>query len=589
MAKNRPARRKASRRRETRPRPLHDRATFRRIVKVLRKYGDELRAGRPEILAIRPGYKFRNGWFAKPLTPAIVVTMNRKRPASELLENQGLPTSFHGIPTDVKQATPFEQLRQREPELAASLATVSESVATEDLALPGWDVPGGPRLAPAALEAALALIPYKPPPNAPLDSVTGAFKVTCMVSPEHGWAQLQPFLKGVTQRFTVAMYDFTAPHIVETLASAMRQQGRQLSLILDPKVALPSPKQRNTSNKKNDIPEQETTARLAGALHQRLNFVWAAVTSKGKVAQGIFPQAYHTKVAVRDGSAFWLSSGNWQSSNQPDTEALNLSVQKLQQGYNREWHVILEHPDLATLFETYISWDIDQARPLQATAETVLSPDLAVELWAEPEAALAAKSYREFDPKIFEFSTAKPVEVQPLLTPDNYAEHALALIDSATKSIRFQNQYIKVTQGSSPVFLKLVNALREKQKEGLEVKIILRNEGDVRDMLEALVYESKLEPGSIRLQRGCHNKGIVIDSEKVLVGSHNWSSSGTTRNRDASLIFDDAGIAKYFAAIFDYDWKTLAFAHAVSETSVPRLATAATQGPSMGWADYYED
>jgi hypothetical protein len=36
----------------------------------------------------------------------------------------------------------------------------------------------------------------------------------------------------------------------------------------------------------------------------------------------------------------------------------------------------------------------------------------------------------------------RKVTVQPLLTPDKYPEHALALIRSARKSVWFQNQYI---------------------------------------------------------------------------------------------------------------------------------------------------
>ena len=32
----------------------------------------------------------------------------------------------------------------------------------------------------------------------------------------------------------------------------------------------------------------------------------------------IFRTAYHIKVAVRDHSTFWLSSGNWNNSNQPE-------------------------------------------------------------------------------------------------------------------------------------------------------------------------------------------------------------------------------------------------------------------------------
>ena len=38
---------------------------------------------------------------------------------------------------------------------------------------------------------------------------------------------------------------------------------------------------------------------------------------------------------------------------------------------------------------------------------------------------------RFFEPKVFKFTGHKKVRVQPVLTPDNYAEKILALINSA--------------------------------------------------------------------------------------------------------------------------------------------------------------
>ncbi len=52
----------------------------------------------------------------------------------------------------------------------------------------------------------------------------------------------------------------------------------------------------------------------------------------------------------------------------------------------------------------------------------------------------------------------------------------------------------------------------------------------------------------------CHNKLIVVDEEKVLLGSQNWSTTGLMSNREASLLVEHAGIAGYFAEIFDADW-----------------------------------
>jgi phosphatidylserine/phosphatidylglycerophosphate/cardiolipin synthase-like enzyme len=65
-------------------------------------------------------------------------------------------------------------------------------------------------------------------------------------------------------------------------------------------------------------------------------------------------------------------------------------------------------------------------------------------------------------------------------------------------------------------------------------------------------------PECIRVQQGCHTKGVVVDSEAVLVGSHNWTNHGVTANRDASLIFRHPEIARYYEAIFLFDWDTLA-------------------------------
>ena len=61
----------------------------------------------------------------------------------------------------------------------------------------------------------------------------------------------------------------------------------------------------------------------------------------------------------------------------------------------------------------------------------------------------------------------------------------------------------------------------------------------------------------VRLQNHCHTKGIIVDGARVLIGSHNWTNQGTLVNRDASLIFEDEEIARYFEEIFWFDWKRL--------------------------------
>ena len=285
---------------------------------------------------------------------------------------------------------------------------------------------------------------------------------------------------------------------------------------------------------------------------------------------GLWASAYHIKVAVRDGNAVWLSSGNWQSSNQPDvhpfTENPNDLPAQFQRNYNRDYHAIVVNDRLASIYDTYINRDFKLALSQAGTAASFAAPDLFVpEEEAEEPIAFAAPP-ELFPPK----RVNRVVSVQPLLTPDNYVEHVLKLISSAKKSVWFQNQYINLrgTNEDFNEFRLLVGALKKKIDDKLDVRIICRDlmKQESLDVLVALGF-----PGEVfRFQPACHNKTIIVDGSIVMFGSHNWSNEGVKTNRDASLIFDDAEIAQYLGQVYDYDWNRLATAHLTQKR--PRVA-----------------
>ena len=47
---------------------------------------------------------------------------------------------------------------------------------------------------------------------------------------------------------------------------------------------------------------------------------------------------------------------------------------------------------------------------------------------------------------------------------------------------------------------------------------------------------------------------MIVDGQRVLLGSHNWSKPGVSLNRDASLLFDDEEVAQYYTEAFEIDW-----------------------------------
>jgi hypothetical protein len=352
------------------------------------------------------------------------------------------------------------------------------------------------------------------------------------------------------------MYEFNARHILDALINSL-QSPRKLRLILD-------------GGSPNQVPgsSQTTISKLAArdalqaALDQRFDCVWAPVRDAGMTTASYYPSAYHIKVAVRDGESFWLSSGNWKESGQPKLDPINeplpqgITKAEFQGDHNREWHVIIENRKLAELFETFINHDVTQARPLQKPgtggAPMPIMPDLFI-----PEEGMAAFAEFAGQAEFFkEQEFKKTVRIQPLLTPDNFPEHILPLIEGAQRKLYFQNQSLK-TSNANNRYMPLFRALRDKTKEAklnpaLDVKILVSEYTDL-----TLLKDAGFEMSFVKKQYQCHNKGIIVDDEIVVVGSHNWTGPGATSNRDASLIIYDADITAYFNKFFLYDWNRI--------------------------------
>lgn len=508
-----------------------------------------------DVIVVRPGYKYPAE--GKPI-PAIVVAVT---PGTKPVQEGELQAKF-GVP------------------FAVIDATVEEQVATAQKKPVSFGTPGGAMV--SAFEKLLGgdtVIDFAPPktggyqepepPNLPL--VEEPMQLTICVSPEAGWTELEQFLGETQSTLTVAMYQFTAPHIFKAIEQAVSPAGRKFELILHPVPEKPA----KSGVKANDLNEEEDVIQpLETEMRNRFEQTWATLVSKQN-PDGLFASAYHIKVAVRDSSAVWLSSGNWQSSNQPDVHPFADNPDDLptafQRKYNRDYHAIIKNDKLASIYEFYIKRDFEQAAAQAGETVSFAQPDNLAEaelfVPTEPEEPVAfAKPPQLFKP----LELDRTVSIQPLLTPDNYAENALKVINSAEKSVWFQNQYINFrgTDDDFTEFKLLIGALKKKIDAGLDVRIICRDmmKQESLDVLIALDFPKEV----FRFQPACHNKTIIVDGKTVMFGSHNWSNEGVKSNRDASLIFNDAEIAAYLATVYDYDWTTLATAHPAKAR--PRVA-----------------
>jgi hypothetical protein len=525
------------------------RAAFEPVMKVLGQVRQEL-SNVKDVVSTRPGYKYPP---AEDPLPAIVVAVT---PGTAPVNVADLEKRF-AVPFTVTDATVEEQMAAAQARPVSFASPEGSTVSAFEKMLGGEEtLPFGPPKTGS----------YEEPDPTNLPLVEEKMDLTICVSPEAGWGELENFLADTKSRLTVAMYQFTAPHIFEAIEAAITPAGRQFELVLHPVPEKP-PKSGVKANDLNE--EDEVIEPLEKKMKNRFEMAWATLVSKAN-PKGLWASAYHIKVAVRDGSTVWLSSGNWQSSNQPNVHPFGDHPEKLPAGFqrkfNRDYHAIVDNKKLASIYEEYIKRDFKLAAAQAGETVSFAAPDLFVPE-EEPEEPIAfAEPPRLFEP----LRLNREVSVQPLLTPDNYAEHALKLIQSAQKSVWFQNQYINFrgTDEDFNEFRRLIGALKDKIEKGLDVRIICRDmmKQESLDVLVALGFPKKV----FRFQPACHNKTIIVDGKVVMFGSHNWSNEGVKTNRDASLIFDDEDIASYLAEVYEHDWNKLATAHPTQ--SRPRVA-----------------
>jgi phosphatidylserine/phosphatidylglycerophosphate/cardiolipin synthase-like enzyme len=529
-----------------------DEATKQPVQKAIDVHSKELESIEGFVSA-EPGFPIVDGQVLKE--PAIIVFVKHKKPPTSVARENRAPRQLGEYRVSVMQADPMRQVMMLEEhaDMAAALAA-------------------------AAVPAKLT---YKPIKNNPINAdFTVAKPLLCHVGPDAGWPVLKPFLEGTKKTLSVAMYDFNADYIAKTFMDAVLHTKLQVTLTWDNGMT---------------APETQIEKQLQTKLKNQLDL---SIIQCG--ANQRFATAYHEKVAVRDASSFWLSSGNWSLRSQPNIDPIGdpADAAGMYAKGNREWHVVVDDAKLAAVFEQYIKYDSDETKQQNAHAAQLARaaqakfPDLFVpidELQATSALAAAAPP-KPVKPASLPKS-GKAVKISPVLTPDNYLGRIMDLITKTQKSIYLQYAYINYSSAKGDEgFTKMLAALGDlTHKPHIDVRIIIGS-GSAADQIRKLV-QAGFRDTSIRSQANIHNKGIVVDGEIVLVSSANWSGDGVLRNRDAGLIIHDPDIAQYYQSVFIDDWDHRAHARIGEDAPVIAAAAGAPTPPGMvrmSWRDYYD-
>jgi hypothetical protein len=499
---------------------------------------------KPGVLSVRPGFRVKNDWLTD--RPSIVVTVREK--VAQPPEGEMLPAEVVGVPVDVRQASEQKRKELEDPRAYAKQLRLAPDLGSVPH-FPDERTLDGSRPGPAAsAHAQLAAIAkpelnYSGPDGVALEPIEAEATIHLSVSPDSGWTTLKAFLAGTSESLSVGLYDFTSGHVLAAVKDSLA--GTRLALVLD------HPAKNPTANQT----DAETVADLTRTLGNAFNQAWALTRMDKEATAWIYPTAYHIKVAVRDQSAFWLSSGNWNNSNQPDIDPIsNPNDATAARHGDRDWHAVVEQPELAKVFEQYILHDLSVAEAHNNPPETPGPP-----LTPPGTGSSQTPAFNQFFPAQ---TITGPIRITPLLTPDPgvYAGAVKALIQAAQHTLYMQFQYIeppKETNATSQAFVDLLQAVADRQSNRVEVKIIM-SEFEKVGYLEQLQSIGLDVVNNVKIQNNVHNKGIIVDQKRVLVSSQNWSTDGTLYNRDAGVIIDNETAAQYFQQVFMHDWEHLA-------------------------------
>ncbi len=375
------------------------------------------------------------------------------------------------------------------------------------------------------------------------------------VGPEYSWDTLRDFLAGADGQLVSAMYEFHAKTISDVLEARL-EAGGALTLVLD---------NASFSEVRDQAEEFDRPTVFDEWAHQYEHRFKRIVAPEG--TSGLISDSYHIKVTVRDDGTFWLSSGNWKStSSQPEiSPAQRDRADREDLPGNREWHVVATNQTLAARFRSHILQDYARSKDLGGgPTPRGRDDETMVEVPLEESIALERRPpSRLLEPR---WIRGQRTKVRPLLTPDRegavFAEAVLELIGSARESLLFQIPYISMPSNPNADrghIDRLVEALVRKLKTLDDARILLRAGGSRYSSPThvAWYFKSKGVDITQRLRSitDHHTKGMIVDGQRVLIGSHNWSKPGVTLNRDASLLFDDVAVAGYYAEAFEIDWE----------------------------------
>lgn len=384
--------------------------------------------------------------------------------------------------------------------------------------------------------------------------------VVAFVSPDSSFQVVKEELEKAKESVYLSLYQFTNYQLAKYLINASERN-------VDIKILLEgSPVGWNFSN----VDEQEYYEGINAYREAYLEkYICSMLLEKGceirfmvSDSERNIPTRYnylHSKYAVIDNHILIISSENWKPTGIPMDNTYG----------DRGWGVVIKSSQVARYFADVFFEDFNLSK------NDIIQMNLNDERYLPPNWFVVSEEGRpttHYKPKFGVKITNSSFNISPVLSPDSSLlenSSVLGLINSAKKYIYIELLSCKLNWSSYPNLY--LESVIDAARRGCEVKILLdgkyvSNEINKQDNLDTVAYVNgiarrenlNLEAKALVFEKNylakIHNKGIVVDGEKVLISSINWNYNSVAKNREAGVIIENRDTAKYFEDVFIFDW-----------------------------------
>jgi cardiolipin synthase len=171
-----------------------------------------------------------------------------------------------------------------------------------------------------------------------------------------------------------------------------------------------------------------------------------------------------------------------------------------------------------------------------------------------------------------------PAEGPLVLSPDNSRQRLLGLIDSATKTLSIQVEYLTDPE--------VVQHLSGRARAGVDVKVMLAflapgacpGDGDTNSVETKLLGEAGVTQVEFVKTLKMHAKCLIADGVRAFVGSENLTTTSLDRNREVGIMLNDPVLVGKLAQMAAIDWVMPA---PMPNSAAPYVAPVTSASPAV--------